>query len=106
MKNKFFLIVFLSLFIFYSILLIAESQGYYKNKHEKAKILTEEQIKDFEKDVEAGKDIDVKKYVLYKDIDYSNKVSKNVYGTSLKLESIFDGTVKLIFNGASKAVSD
>lgn len=106
MKNKVFLIIFLSLFIFYAILLIAESQGYYKNKNEKAKVLTEEQIKEFEKDVEEGKDIDIKKYVLYEDKDYSNNVSNNIYEASLKLETIFNGAVKLIFNSASKAVND
>ena len=106
MKNKIFLIIFLSLFIFFSILLIAQSQGYYKNKNEKAKILTEEQIKEFEKDVSNGKSIDIKKYVLYEDKDYSNKISKDIYNMSLKLESVFNGTIKLIFNGASKAVND
>lgn len=106
MKNKIFLIIISSLFIFFIILLLAEQQGYYKNRNEKAKILTEEQIKNFENDINNGKNIDIKKYVLYEDKNYTNKVTSNVYKTSLKLEKIVDGVVKYIFSGASKTVKD
>lgn len=100
------LVILLSLFTFFVILLLAQSQGYYKTRSEKAKILTDEQIKNFEKDIRDGKSIDVKKYVLYEDKDYTNDVSDSVYSMSLKLESVFDATVRLIFNSASKAVND
>lgn len=100
------LVILLSLFTFFVILLLAQSQGYYKTRSEKAKILTDEQIKNFEKDIRDGKSIDVKKYVLYEDKDYTNDVSDSVYSMSLKLESVFDTTVRLIFNSASKAVND
>lgn len=104
--KKVFLIMFMSLFTFFVILLLAESQGYYKTRSEKAKTLTEEQIIEFEKDVNNGKKIDLKKYVLYEDKDYTNAISDNIYRTSLKFESFFNATVKLIFNSASKAVND
>ena len=106
MKNKVFLIIFLSLFIFFSILLIAESQGYYQNKNEKAKILTEEQIKEFEHDVQLGKNIDIKKYTLYEERDYSNSITKDIYDVSLKLENAFTFAIKLVFNGLSKSVNE
>ena len=106
MKNKIFLVIFLSLFIFYIILLVAEQQGYYKNRNEKAKILTEEQIIEFEKDIENGKNIDIRKYVLYESKDYSNKLSNKIYRISLKLEEIVNDVVKIIFTSAEKAVSD
>ncbi len=106
MRNRVFIVIFLSFFVFYIILLLAESQGYYRNRNEKAKILTEKQIKNFEKDISDGKDIDIKKYVLYEDKNYRNKASSNVYKASLKLESIVDGTIKYIFSGASSMVKD
>lgn len=106
MKNKIFLFIFSSLFIFFIILLLAESQGYYKNRNEKAKALTDEQIENFEKDIKDGKNIDIKKYVLYDDRNYSNKISKDIYKVSLKLEGAFDKTIKFIFSGASTMVSD
>ncbi len=106
MKNKIFLCIFLSLFCFFIILLLAESQGYYKNRNEKAKILTEEQIENFEQDISKGKSIDIKKYVLYEDKNYQNKITSNIYKVSLKLENALDDAIKLIFSGASSVVSD
>lgn len=100
------LIVLLSLFTFFIVLLLAQSQGYYKTRSQKAKILTDEQIINFEKDVRDGKSIDVKKYVMYEDKDYTNNVSDNIYRISLKLEGVFDKTIRLIFNSASQAVND
>lgn len=104
MKNKIVLFIFLTFFVFFVILLIAESQGYYRNRNEKAKILTEEQIKQFEKDISSGKDIDIKKYVLYEDKNYSNKLSTNVYKISLKLEETVDNIIKVIFSNTSNMV--
>ena len=106
MKNKVFLVIVLSFFIFFIILLLAQSQGYYKNRNEKSKILTEEQIKTFEEDLKNGKDIDIKKYVLYEDKDYTNKVTTNIYKVSLKLENAVNSTIKLVLSGASTIVTD
>ena len=98
MKNKIFLFFGLTFFVFFAILLLAESQGYYKNRNEKAKTLTEEQIKEFEEDIKEGKDIDIKKY--------TNNISNNIYKISLKLEGVVDDAIKMIFNGASTMVND
>lgn len=106
MKNKIFLVIFLSFLVFYIILLLAQEGGYYKNRNEKAKVLTEEQIVSFEKDVREGKEIDIKEYVLFEDKDYTNKVSSNVYRVSLKLENVFNSAIKIVFNSASGMVSD
>lgn len=106
MKNRFFLFLFLSFVVFFTILLVAESQGYYKNRNEKAKIMTDEEILRFEEDIASGRDIDVSDYILYEDKDYSNKISSNVYKASLKLESVVDGIIRFIFSGTSKMVSD
>lgn len=104
MRNKIVLFIFLTFLVFFLLLMFAQSQGYYKNRNEKAKILTEQQIDSFEKDIAAGKNVDIKKYVLYEDKDYTNKVTSNVYKASLKVEKVVDKTIKLIFNGASNMV--
>lgn len=106
MKNKIVLFLFLTFLVFFIVLLIAQSQGYYKNRNEKAKILTEEQIKEFEQDISEGKDIDIKKYVLYEDKDYSNEVTSNVYKVSLKLENAVDTVIKMVFSSASDMVKE
>ena len=104
--KKMILVLLISLFTFYVILLLAQSQGYYKTRSEKAKILTDEQIAKFEKDVQDGRNIDITEYIIYKDKDYTNDVSENIYKISLKLETVVDKTIKLIFNSASHAVND
>ena len=104
MRNKIVLFIFLTLTVFFMLLMFAQSQGYYKNRNEKAKILTEKQINEFEKDIAKGKNVDIKKYVLYEDKDYTNKVSNNIYKTSLQVEKVVDKTIKLIFNRASNMV--
>ena len=104
MKNKIALFIFLTFFVFFVILLLAQSQGNNKNINEKDKILTEEQITEFEKDISQGKEIDIKKYVLYEDKDYSNQISTNVYKVSLKLEGAVNNIIKLIFSSASDMV--
>ena len=73
---------------------------------EKAKVLTEEQIINFEEDIKNGKKVDIKKYVLYEDKDYSNKVSSDIYKISLKLETAVDSAIKMVFNGAGSLVSE
>ena len=78
MKNKVFLFIISTFFIFFVVLLLAQSEGYYQNKNEKAKALTDEQIKEFEQDVSKGKSIDIRKYVLYEEKDYSNNISKDI----------------------------
>ena len=49
---------------------------------------------------------DIKKYVLYEDKDYSNKVSSDIYKISLKLETAVDSAIKMVFNGAGSLVND
>ena len=106
MKNKIVLILVLSVFTFYAVLLIAQKEGYYKSKNEKVKTLTESQIREFEKDVHEGKSIDVRKYIMYDNKDYSNNLSSNIYNISLKLESFFDTSIKFIFENMAQEVNN
>ena len=87
-------------------LLFAESSGYYKIKTTRVKELTEEQIKAFEEDIANGKDVDIKDYLEYDNVDYYNKLSSGIYKLSLRLEKVVDSTIKYIFNSAEKLVVD
>ena len=106
MKNTLIKIIILSLVVFFLILVFAEKSGYLKTKEEKNKILTEEQIEIFERDIAQGKKVDINDYVVDNYKDYTNEVSNNFYRVSLKLEKGVDGIIKFIFKGASKAVVD
>ncbi len=98
--------IIISIIFIFAVVLVAEETGYYESKIAKTKTLTEEQIKQFEEDIKNGKDIDVKDYLKESNIDYSNKLTKNVYKTSLELEKVFDKIIKVIFKGISKTVTD
>ena len=106
MKTKLFLIILLTFFVFYTVLFIGYQNGYYKNKYQKAKELTESQIIEFEKDIHEGKSIDLKEYVFYERRDYTNNLSKNIYRVSLELEKVIDYVVRVTFNNVSKAVNE
>ena len=106
MKNTLIKIIILSLVVFFLVLVFAEKSGYLKTKEEKNKILTEEQIETFERDIAQGKKVDINDYVVDNYKDYTNEVSNNFYRVSLKLEKGVDGIIKFIFKGASRAVVD
>lgn len=100
---KYFLV---SLVIFFFVLLFANMGGYYESKEEKAKVLTEEQIKLFEKDISEGKSVDVTAYTKELEKDYTSDLSNNIYKVSLKIEKMIDGGIKKIFKQAETMVSD
>ena len=84
-KEKIIKICFFILLFAFLVLLFAETNGYYETKTTKAKTLTEEQIKQFEKDVASGKSVDITEYVVDSRYDYSSSLSTNIYKMSLKL---------------------
>ena len=60
------------------------ASGYYEYNLQNKKNLTEEQIKQFESDVKAGKNIDLDDYLKENKIDYSNKLTRTTSEVSLK----------------------
>ena len=60
------------------------NSGYYEYHMQERTILTNEKIKEFERDVEKNKDIDIKDYLEYEEVDYSNKFTDLIYNKRLK----------------------
>ena len=77
MKTKLIKSIFFLFLLSFIVLLVLEETGYYKTRSSKVKTLTEEQIKTFEEDIKAGKEIDVNDYVINR-VDYSNNLSNNI----------------------------
>ena len=77
MKNDNFLkTIVLILFIIFIVIFISEESGYYEYKNSERKELTEEKIKEFEKDVMEGKNVNINDYLKVESKDYSNKLTK------------------------------
>ena len=72
----------LFLFIIFLILYICKETGFYEYKAHNKSVLTSESLKKFENDVNEGKDVSLKDYVVDEHIDYSNKVSNLGYNNS------------------------
>lgn len=103
-KSKIIKFVFFLLIFSFFVLLFAEKIGYYSNKTNKAKALTEEQIKIFEQDIKDGKEINIEEYVINKTTNYSTDLSNSLYKVSLELEGCVDKVIKFIFKKASEVI--
>ncbi len=75
-KSSIFLKILAVLFILYLSLTIAISSGYYEAKLSEKTTITDEAMKQFEEDVKAGKNVDIKDYLTDIKKDYSNGATK------------------------------
>lgn len=86
------IIVVISFFCLY----FTTTSSYYEYNQKQKSILTEEAIKQFEKDVANGKKIIASNYIT-EEKDYNNKTSIFFMKCSNLISEIFDKTMKYIF---------
>ena len=68
-------------------------------------MLTEEQIKEYEEDIEAGKDVTIKDYLNKDKVNYDNKVSDLGLDLSELIGDIFNKGMNSFFEMLNEAVS-
>lgn len=78
--------------------------GYYEYSMQSKKNLTEEEIKQFEADVKAGKDVDITEYLKDKEVDYSNKLTRATVKVSTSVNEYLKSGIKTIFRILNKFV--
>ena len=100
-ENKIFKYIVLISFITFLSLYISQSTGYFEYKNSKKVALTNEQIKQFEKDVNEGKNIDITKYIEINNKDYQNKLSK----TGLQVSNILEKSVQKFISESFKVLA-
>ena len=93
-------IILIAFFLSY----IIEKSGYYEYNLKNKKNLTEEEIKQFEKDVKEGKDIDINNYLKDNKIDYSNKLTKTTSSVSIKLNKYLTKAINNTFDIFGKLI--
>ena len=91
-KNNTFLKIIGILFIIYFSLYVMNYLGYY-NIAAKNKVLTEEKLKEFEKDVKNGKSIDIKNYID-DTTNYKNFYSNIGYNISNGIDNVLNKGLK------------
>ena len=77
-----------------------QASGYNEYTKNRENMLTEEQIKEYEEDIEAGKDVTIKNYLNKDKVNYDNKVSN--LGLDL---SVFNKGMNSFFEMLNEAVS-
>ena len=92
-KDKF-MIILLVLFIIFTIIYITKETGYYEYKVHNKTVLTEKNIKKFEKDLSEGKDVTINDYIESNYIDYSNNLSDLGYNIGKYTEIIMNKCIK------------
>jgi len=95
-RNYAFYILYL-LFLCFIVLYISKESGYYDYKAHVKKELTQEAIKQFERDVAEGKDVSIDDYAVITYTEYSNPISDIGYKTSDTLEKIMSKGIKGTF---------
>lgn len=94
-RHFFRLLIFL--FLIFIALFIALKSGYYESNLGKRKELTAEKIKEFERDVQEGKEVDIKNYLETNSKDYSNKISKLGMSLGSSTEKFMTSGIEQIF---------
>lgn len=104
--NKIFKYLVFTSFIIFAALYLSQSAGYFEYKNSKKVALTNEQIKEFEKDVNSGKNVDIKKYIEINNKGYQNKLSKTGLSISSSSEKIVQNIIYKSFKVLSKLVGE
>ena len=98
------LIVLILVFLFF-VLYFMQASGYNEYTRNRENMLTEEQIKEYEEDIEAGKDVTIKDYLNKDKVNYDNKVSDLGLDLSELIGDVFNKGMNAFFEMLNEAVS-
>ncbi len=93
-------------FITFLTLYLSQETGYYEYDMRRKTSFTKAQIEQFEKDVEAGKKVDIEDYLQQPDRNYGNKMSDLGYSISSKIGSGVKFGVDKLFGMLNKMVDE
>lgn len=98
------LIILILVFLF-CVLYFMQASGYNEYTKNRENMLTEEQIKEYEEDIEAGKDVTIKNYLNKDKVNYDNKVSNLGLDLSELIGDVFNKGMNSFFEMLNEAVS-
>ena len=90
------MIILAGLFIIYISLYFLNVSGYYDSNIRRKVEFTEEQIREFERDIASGETVDVKDYLENQNKDYTNRASRFGYKLSGEIDKIVNGTIEQV----------
>lgn len=89
--------IFSTLLIFFLFLYFASNSGFYEYKLNEKKTLTEEKIKEFEQDINSGKEIDINNYIDDTNKSYDNIFTNTSRDISAYINKGFEKIIKYLF---------
>lgn len=98
------LIILILVFLFF-VLYFMQASGYNEYAKNRENMLTSEQIKEYEDDIAAGKDVTIKDYVNKDKVNYENNISKLGLDLSYLIENAFNKGMNAFFNMLNEAIS-
>ncbi len=98
------LIIIILVFLFF-VLYFMQASGYNEYTRNRENMLTEEEIKEYEEDIEAGKDVTIKDYLNKDNVNYDNKVSDLGLDLSELIGDVFNKGMNAFFEMLNEAVS-
>ena len=105
-KNKISKIILILVFFTFLVSYIIYETGYYEYKLQNRTVLTKEQMEQFEKDVQEGKDVTLNDYLVETKTDYSNKLTNVTVNVSNKVSYYFKKSVELVFKQVNRLVQE
>lgn len=97
------LIILILIFLFF-VLYFMQVSGYNEYSKNRENMLTEEEIKKYEKDIEEGKDVTVTDYLNKNKISYENNISKIGLDLSYFIEDAFNKGMNAFFKMLDEAI--
>ena len=102
MFKSIFYIFFLAFIVSY----IIERSGYYEYNLQNRMVLTSEKMKQFEKDVEEGKDVTLENYTIPTSKDYTSSLTRNTNKVSKSVNNVLKKGIEKIFRIIGNFVED
>jgi c-di-AMP phosphodiesterase-like protein len=96
-KKKGFNAIIIMIILIYICSYYVANSGYYEYHLQERTYLTNEKIKEFERDVKNNENIDVKDYLVAEEIDYTNNFTNLIYNMSYKGNNLARKILKRVF---------
>ncbi len=105
-RYKVFRWTFILLFVVFMTLYFSQLTGYYEYQNYQKMVMTEEQIRQFEQDVKAGKEVDIKKYTINTVKKYDNNFSNLGVNLSSLVSGVVEKSIIKLFSTIAGYVSE
>ena len=99
-------LILITVFLSFLITYVIGMSGYYEYELSNKRIMTEEQMKQFEEDVKNNENIDLGDYVVNTRTDYTNKFTKGDTNASLTINKYLKKSIESVFKIMSKMVEE